>query len=446
MNVGNEELLVLSETDIDSNNILSTLVHPLEDSGYSVHIADPDNCVSAIEKYHPNVVLLPFSNIHESIDFTELLSCIHAKDNDLSVILLAAESTIDVPADLVSEVDLTNKVDLVDKIDLANKVVAKNSLGEIKTTTPQEADPKKDKIVHFKSAQVQALLEQGVEDVVFGSRENALTIVIIKRAIEHAMEKKQQRQLHDENSALQQRLKVLDADLAVATHTVANMSPKSSAQLGNFRFEYMTKPCLAIGGDSVNYFQLRDGRIVFYFADVSGHGAAAAIVTASLIALKKPFINACDSGLLRNSAEMLSWYNEELLIQGFEQHLTMFFGILDDSESTFQYSNAAHFPSVILQSNSDVEYLELQGLPLAMCKAKYEYRELKISESFNLVMFSDGVLEIMGQSTLSEKEKALLSLVKYGNTKIESLQAQLGLDELVSTPDDIAIFTIARKN
>ncbi|MFT7688217.1 MAG: sigma-B regulation protein RsbU (phosphoserine phosphatase) [Candidatus Azotimanducaceae bacterium] len=428
MNVGNEELLVLSETNTDSHNILSTLVRPLEDSGYSVHIADPDNCVSAIEKYHPNIILLPFSIIHESLDFADLLSCIHAKDNELSVILLAAES-------------LTPSSDGFDSNDLA-----KSNPLNTKKLPPQERDSKTDKVVHFKSAQVQALLEQGAEDVVFSSEEDALTIVIVKRAIEHAMEKKQQRQLIDENNALRLALRTLELDMTVAAHTVTKMSPESPAQLGSFQMEYLTKPCLAVGGDSVNYFQLKDGRVVFYFADVSGHGAAAAIVTAALMTLEKPFLRACDHGLLANTPEMLSWYNEELLSHGYEQHVTMFLGLLDDSKSTFQYSNAAHFPSVILQSNGCAEYLELQGLPLAMCKTKYEFRELKVSDSFNLVMFSDGVLEIMGQSTLSEKEETLLSLVKYGDVSVESLQEKLGIGKLESTPDDIAIFTIVRKN
>lgn len=420
MRIGNEELLVLSEIDTDSDNIFSTLVHPLEDIGYSVHIADPDNCVSAIEKYHPNIVLLPFSNIHESFDFSELLRCIHAKDNQLAVIILAAES----------------KTAPSDKLDLGDK----------KTHARIENDSANDKVVHIKSAQVQALLEQGAEDVVFGSREDALTIVIIKRAIEHALEKKQQRQLLDENNALRLRLSILDADMAVAKHTVSRMSPESPAQLGGFRMEYLSRPCLDVGGDSVNYFKLMDGRIVFYFADVSGHGAPAAIVTAALVTLQRFFIEACDSNALTNTAQMLSWYNQALLVQGFDQHITMFLGLLDESKSTFQYSNAAHFPSVILQSSSSVDFIELQGLPLAMCKTKYECRELELSETFNLVMFSDGVLEIMGRSTLAEKEETLLSLVRCGNTEIDSLREALGLDELEYIPDDIAIFTIARKN
>lgn len=416
MSIGNEELLVLSEIDNDSDNIFSTLVHPLEDIGYSVHITNPDNCVSAIEKYHPNIVLLPFSNIHESFDFSELLRCIHAKDNELAVIILAAESK--------------TAPDLSDK----------------KARPRIENDPLNDKVVHIKSAQIQALLEQGAEDVVFGSREDALTIAIVKRAIEQALEKKQQRQLLDDNNVLRLRLSILDADMVVATHTVAKMSPESPAQLGSFRMEYLSRPCLDVGGDSVNYFQLMDGRIAFYFADVSGHGAPAAIITAVLMSLKRYFIQACDANSLSNTSEMLSWYNDALLVQGFDQHITMFFGLLDESKSTFQYSNAAHFPSVILQSNSSVDYIELQGLPLAMCKTKYEFRELKLNETFNLVMFSDGVLEIMGQSSLVEKEETLLSLVECGNTEIGSLREVLGLDELEYTPDDIAIFTITREN
>jgi len=429
MNVGNEELLVLSETNHIGDTALNALVHPLEASGYSVHIASPQNCLDAIKKYSPNVVLLPLSNLSDSADFADLLTCIQAQDNELSVILLAPEAGIKPPA--VSVVTSVSNVPASDT-------------PPVDTPT---SDTTSDNIVPIKSPQVQALLAQGAEDVVIGATMSDLTIVIVKRAIEHALEKKQQRQLSRENSrenqSLRLRVKALEEDVQAGVTVVSQMSPETPSKLGSFKFCYRSRPCLEVGGDSANYFKLKDERIVFYFADVSGHGIAAAIVTSALVSLKNTFIDACDVQNLQSSSEMLSWFNEALIPQGFDQHITMFLGVIDESTLSFQYSNAAHFPSVILHSNGEVTYLELQGLPLAMCSAKYESRQVEITPSFDLVMFSDGVLEIMQSTSLADKEKDLLALVEYGYRDVDSLWDQLGINDPVSLADDVALLTIA---
>jgi serine phosphatase RsbU (regulator of sigma subunit) len=124
----------------------------------------------------------------------------------------------------------------------------------------------------------------------------------------------------------------------------------------------------------------------------------------------------------------------------------MFLGILDGVSNTLQYSNAAHFPAAILQQEKQSVYLELGGLPLGVCETDYDFLEAKVAETFNLVMFSDGVLEIMDKTTIKEKEQDLLSLVQCGNTEIDALVKHLGLDVKEEVPDDIAVFTIARKN
>lgn len=405
-NVGNEELLVLSEAT-DNSNTLSALVHPLEASGYSVHIASPENCLDAIEKYSPLVVLLPLSDLNHRSDFAGLLSCLQAQDNELSVILLAPENMIET---------------------------------QVRTDSVSSVTPAVNNVVPLKS--VQALLEQGAEDLVIGSTMSDLTIVIVKRAIEHAIEKKQQQQLIRENQALRLLTRTLKEDVQAGFEVVSQMSPETPLKLGSFNFEYRCKPCLKVGGDSVNYFQLKDGRIVFYFADVSGHGIAAALVTAALMSLKNAFIDACDTQKLHLSSEMLSWFNEALIPQGFDQHITMFLGVIDETNMSLQYSNAAHFPSVVLHSNGKVAFLELQGLPLAMCTAKYGCRQVEIANSFDLVMFSDGVLEIGQPTSLANKEKDLLALVECGNLNVDSLCDQLGIDEHSAFPDDVAIFTI----
>lgn len=60
------------------------------------------------------------------------------------------------------------------------------------------------------------------------------------------------------------------------------------------------------------------------------------------------------------------------------------------------------------------------------------------------MLFSDGILEIIQQPSLQEKEDSLLEMVRSSAGDLENLAAQLQLDELPEVPDDIAMMAIGR--
>jgi len=73
----------------------------------------------------------------------------------------------------------------------------------------------------------------------------------------------------------------------------------------------------------------------------------------------------------------------------------------------------------------------------------YDY-SLALPESFDLCLFSDGILEILPANGLLQQEECLLDLVREGNTSLEKMCVALRLDELKEVPDDIAIMTISK--
>ena len=59
-------------------------------------------------------------------------------------------------------------------------------------------------------------------------------------------------------------------------------------------------------------------------------------------------------------------------------------------------------------------------------------------------MFSDGVFEILPQSTLEDKEDHLLSVVEsHGQEDLDALVSDLGVLSAEAIPDDIAVFSVA---
>ena len=226
------------------------------------------------------------------------------------------------------------------------------------------------------------------------------------------------------------------------------MLPDSPTSIRGITFNHQLYPSLIMSGDFIDYFELFDGRVAFYIADVSGHGASSAFITVLLKSLSRRLLDEFRRFL--STAEILSWINSELMQWKLEQHVTMFFGIIDQENSSLEYSNAAHFPGAILCFDQGANFLEIGGQPLGLYKEPlYQVHHVDLPENYSIVMFSDGVFEILPQRTLEAKEEHLLSVVKcqqHGkdlSRMVDGLVADLGVLSASAIPDDIAVFTVA---
>ena len=77
--------------------------------------------------------------------------------------------------------------------------------------------------------------------------------------------------------------------------------------------------------------------------------------------------------------------------------------------------------------------------------AVYEEHVIDLPDSFMLALFSDGILEILPNMSLIEKEEYFLKVFEQSADSPEQLAARLGLDRVETAPDDIAaLFVIKR--
>lgn len=234
------------------------------------------------------------------------------------------------------------------------------------------------------------------------------------------------------------------------------MLPDTPTSIRGIAFTHQLYPALIMSGDFIDYFELFDGRVAFCIADVSGHGVSGAFITVLLKSLSRRLAE--ESRRFLSSAEILSWINSELLAWKLEQHVTMFFGIIDQENNSLEYSNAAHFPGVVLCFDTCANFLEIGGQPLGLYKEPlYSAHQVKLPENYSIAMFSDGVFEILPQETLEEKEAYLLSAVKSRHLgedqtfmkgvmkagMVDGLVEDFGVHSASTIPDDIAVFTVA---
>ena len=226
------------------------------------------------------------------------------------------------------------------------------------------------------------------------------------------------------------------------------MLPDSPTSIRGMTFNHQLYPSLIMSGDFIDYFELFDGRVAFYIADVSGHGASSAFITVLLKSLSRRLLDEFRRFL--STAEILGWMNSELMQWKLEQHVTMFFGIIDQENSSLEYSNAAHFPGTILCFDQGANFLEIGGQPLGLYREPlYQVHHVDLPENYSIVMFSDGVFEILPQRTLEAKEEHLLSVVNCQQLgedlsgMVDGLVDDLGVLSASAIPDDIAVFTVA---
>jgi sigma-B regulation protein RsbU (phosphoserine phosphatase) len=286
------------------------------------------------------------------------------------------------------------------------------------------------------------LMEAGADEYFLdaGNQDNLLKLLVDRTIAFH----RSVDQLKSDNAQLQYDLSHIEDDRQAGFEVQQRLIPDPQ-QFGDISFSYQLLPRAGMSGDSVNCFYLSDGRLLFYLSDVAGHGVIGGVVTTALTVTAKNLSDPSFQSVGQSSSDLLIWFNRAMLALELDQHVTMFLGVIDLEASTLQYSSAAHFPGTILCQEGVCQYLELGGLPLGVCETHYEYEQVDLNDEFELVLFSDGVLEILPPNTLENRENHLLTLVESGSRSIGALSADLNLEGRSTVPDDIAVLTLNRK-
>ncbi|MEP1215984.1 MAG: SpoIIE family protein phosphatase [Marinobacter sp.] len=254
-------------------------------------------------------------------------------------------------------------------------------------------------------------------------------------------------ELEEANRDLRDGIAELRADQRAGRKVQLRMLPDNEQVLAGLSINHLIKPSLFLSGDFLDYFRISEDKVLVYIADVSGHGASSAFVTVLL----KNLTNRLQRNLRRGSSDdilyperFLERINSELLDTGLGKHVTVFVGIISTSDRRLRYSVGAHFPMPILSfEGGPTAFLEGSGLPVGLFEApEWEVYEVPLEQPFRLILFSDGILEVIKAKSLDEKEKTLLELVSGGSHTIASLSDALNLDEITELPDDIAIVSV----
>ncbi len=205
----------------------------------------------------------------------------------------------------------------------------------------------------------------------------------------------------------------LERDQRAGQYIQLGMLPPNPMGIGHFRLQHRVEPSLILSGDFVDYFQITDRHFACYVADVAGHGASSAFVTVLLKNFSRRLRREYRLSMLRQPGEVLTWINNELIDQQIDKHVAMFFGVVDVQDSRLYYANAAHFPPAMLVGDDGVINLEQKGKPLGIFEnTEFQSQAVDFPRGARVVVFSDGVLDLIHADSLEAKERQLLETVR----------------------------------
>ncbi len=281
-----------------------------------------------------------------------------------------------------------------------------------------------------------------------------LDLEVLEHSIERSLERyslrrenlKYRKQLEQANSELKTSLAVLEQDQQAGLQVQMKMLPASPMQKSSYVFHHQIVPSLYLSGDFVEYVTVGNDHVVFFMADVSGHGASSAFVTVlmkNLTARMRSDYNRLGRDGILHPAEFLAQANAELLGTAIGKHATLFFAVLDTQNNSLTYSVAGQLPVPILVTDEGSRYLEGQGTPVGLFEeTNYEEIKVELPDQFRILLFSDGILEVLEQETLTKKEAFLLAEAPKFTADIESVFEALNVDSNQKYPDDIALLIV----
>jgi phosphoserine phosphatase RsbU/P len=277
--------------------------------------------------------------------------------------------------------------------------------------------------------------------------------ILLKARIGACLEKKRARDREQElAAALQARnnemaiwRKAQEADLAVARTTQQAIVTSPLPGLHGWQFETIYKPLIQVGGDVYGWQQLDQGAWLFWLADATGHGIAAALFT-TLVALL--FNHA--STKTRTAQGILTLVNSEFytVLRG-RSFMTACCAVVN-SDGRLSFAGAGHPPLLIRRRGGAIEAVQSQSSLIGIEPAAEIGESVTTLESGDIaLLYTDGMYSLKSTSGERLTNRALtneFALIDGSGDFLPQLISQLVRQTSVQGfDDDLAAIALRRR-
>lgn len=256
--------------------------------------------------------------------------------------------------------------------------------------------------------------------------------------------------LESTNDELQESLRLLKQDQIAGLEVQKSLMPESPLSAGEYQISHSIVPSLYLSGDFVGYNVVLGRYLLFYFADVSGHGASSAFVTVLLRfmvgrVIRRHQLEEDYAALAMAPQGLVEHINSQMLATGLGKHMTLFAGSVDMDNNVMRYVAGAQLPPPILVVDGEAVFLPGKGKPVGIFEdVTWHVEELKMPERSSLVLLSDGVFDLFPEAQIADKEAAILKLLGTRSGTLEDLKEALQIDYIEEPQDDISLLLLTR--
>ena len=201
----------------------------------------------------------------------------------------------------------------------------------------------------------------------------------------------------------------LESELELSQVVQRALLPQRMPNITGVELAAFSRPSEIIGGDYFDFFQFRDGTDGLVIADVSGHGVSAGMLMSSLQTAIRTMAPLTDS-----PAEVLERINHFYIHNiNFTTFVTVFLARFDPNTLTLTYVNAGHNPPAVRRrKDSTIIWLKPTAPAIGLAEEFHPIMEsIAFSEGDSLLLYTDGVTEVMNISNEEFGQERLAELV-----------------------------------
>ncbi|MEZ4742122.1 MAG: SpoIIE family protein phosphatase [Bdellovibrionota bacterium] len=235
-----------------------------------------------------------------------------------------------------------------------------------------------------------------------------------------------------------------EKELETARTVQETLLPKKDSVNGPISVTGAYLPASECGGDWWSNFTTSEGLEFVCVADATGHGAAAALVTAMAFSSCMTMVKDSDHLIYKlGPAEILRRLNEIMCYAGAGKiTMTIFVAFIDPASGEMIYSNAGHnFPLVIPKDVNDARLakvkkkrnsvrslpLKLGGSPLGFHETSdYQTKKAQLRAGDKVLLYTDGLIECTNKEKKMWGKSSLLNAVsEFGDQNYMDLKNKM---------------------
>jgi len=286
-------------------------------------------------------------------------------------------------------------------------------------------------------------LEAGADDFVT----KPINAAVLRARIETQLRlRSMRRQFQQQNDELEEWRRNLERDLAAARLTQQSLIPQKPPRLPGWQVADYYRPVIQVGGDIYGWLRVRDGRILFWIADATGHGASAALLTA----LAKLLFHHGGAEHNAPTALMKAVNNDFRSIFGARSFMTAMCVALDPVTGRASVVGAGHPPLLISRQDGTSESIPSVAPPLGLLEhAQFSETIVDLTGGDGFLLYSDGLFRVPRGEQRRLTPQRLAKMLDSTAPSAEALLRRL-LNQTASDhdnqikPDDVTAVVVRR--